>query len=212
MIEVLTQFPVAVRSPDHLHPWGTKNDNSANPRFNQALAELFGASLSVLDIGCSGGGMVKSFVDQGVFAAGIEGSDYSKERRRAEWATIPDHLFTADAAKPFQVKRDGVRCRFAAITAWEFLEHIDRHDLVAVSDNIHRHLAPDGLVFGSVSHVGDAPEGVELHQTVEPFSWWETVLWSLGWRIMPGLTERMDAAGAWVRAEPNSSCFVLRPR
>jgi len=93
---------VAYESLDHIYPWGTKQDNSKNLSFNNALYELIPIKeLSVLDIGCSGGGFVKTLLDAGVLAVGIEGSDYSKIRGRAEWATIPGHLFTADVTAPF---------------------------------------------------------------------------------------------------------------
>src|SRR5262249_488147 len=96
-----TSKPVAYDSPDHLGPVGTANDNTTNPRFNRKLFAYL-PDVRLLDIGCAGGGLVKSIIDDGGFAVGIEGSDYSKQRRRAEWATIPDRLFTADAAGAFR--------------------------------------------------------------------------------------------------------------
>ena len=57
--------------------------------------------MKYMDIGCSGGGFVYQFVTRGVFAVGVEGSDYSKKNKRSEWATIPDYLFTGDVTKPF---------------------------------------------------------------------------------------------------------------
>ena len=89
-VEVLTQKPVALDSPDHLMPWGTRQDNSTNLQFNLKLARWLPLeTLSVLDLGCSGGGFVKSVLDMGCLAVGLEGSDYSQVRARTEWATIP---------------------------------------------------------------------------------------------------------------------------
>ena len=97
---------VAYKSPDHLLPWGTKRDNSRNPRFNDKLYRLFPRyeqMLKVLDMGCSGGGFVKSCFDEGCLAVGIEGSDFSKRFRRAEWRTIPEYLFTCDITGNFDL-------------------------------------------------------------------------------------------------------------
>ena len=63
---------IAYDSNDHIFPWGTKRDNSQNPRFNSQLINLFqersGQScIKILDIGCAGGGFVKSIIDDGHF-------------------------------------------------------------------------------------------------------------------------------------------------
>jgi 2-polyprenyl-3-methyl-5-hydroxy-6-metoxy-1,4-benzoquinol methylase len=71
-ITVKTNHPVAIYSPDHLFPHGTMRDNSSNPEFNKKLYELFPVKeVRLLDIGCSGGGLVKSILDDGGFAVGI---------------------------------------------------------------------------------------------------------------------------------------------
>src|SRR5262249_52883832 len=148
--------PVAYDSPDHRFPTGTRRDNSRNRRFNVKLYQLLGRhmprvgprgawvywpniDLKVLDIGCAGGGFVKDCLDDGYLAVGLEGSDYSKKRNRAEWATIPDYLFTCDVTKDFDVVlRDGGgerRILFDAVTAWEVMEHIAERDLPKVAEN-----------------------------------------------------------------------------
>jgi 2-polyprenyl-3-methyl-5-hydroxy-6-metoxy-1,4-benzoquinol methylase len=77
-IRVVTDKPVALDSPDHLHPWGTTRDNSVNLAFNRRLSWWIPASmLRVLDLGCAGGEFVKSILDLGGISIGIEGSDYS---------------------------------------------------------------------------------------------------------------------------------------
>src|SRR5665213_486259 len=102
------------------------NDNSVNHAFNRKLFGLLPvASVRLLDLGCSGGAAVRSILEAGGFAIGIDGSDYSQKSRRAEWATIPDYLFTADATAPFAVKNCSPESiKFNVITAWEFFEHI----------------------------------------------------------------------------------------
>lgn len=169
MIEVRTKKPVAVDSPDHLHPWGTAQDSSTNRRFNQKVFHLFGERrIRALDLGCSGGGYVKSMLDDGHDAVGIEGSDYSARRKRAEWRTIPDHLFTADVTEPFEVLDDGQLMAFDLITAWEVIEHLPEDRLPVFCQNILRHLAKGGLFIGSVSTQPHA----DFHQTARPRTWW----------------------------------------
>src|SRR5689334_11430474 len=125
---IITNKPVAIDSPDHLQPQGTALDNSVNPRFNCKLFGWVGKrQVRVLDLGCAGGGFVKSVLDQGGAAVGIEGSDYSRLRLRAEWATIPDNLFTADITDSFQLLQKSTQgqenpAQFTVITAWEVLE------------------------------------------------------------------------------------------
>ena len=139
-----------------------------------------------MDIGCSGGAFVKSIIDQGGFAVGIEGSDYSKKVCRAQWATIPENLFTSDATAVFslyEVGADAVRhpLKFNEITAWEFIEHIREEDLPKVMDNVDRHLSPNGVVIMSVSPNEEVINGVTLHLCVHDRVWWVTKFDELGY-------------------------------
>ena len=179
MITVRTDHPVAIDSPDHLHPWGTRHDNSRCAAFNAKLIALV-PNLSVLDLGCSGGGFVKDITDAGYMAVGIEGSDLSKRQQRAEWATIPERLFTADITKPFLVSED-----FSIVTAWEVIEHIAEHDLDAVFANVAEHLMPGGLFIMSVSTGQDWSSGTPLHQTVQSQLWWHYRFLNAGWENRP---------------------------
>lgn len=170
---------VAFASPDHQLPWGTKRDNSKNPRFNDKLYRLypsFKEMLKVLDMGCSGGGFVKSCFDEGCLAVGLEGSDFSKKLGRAEWRTIPEYLFTCDITGEFNIflefnqKTD--RLIFDVVTSWEVMEHIAEPDIAKVAANVKRHLAPTGLWIMSVSPNEEVINGVRLHQTVRDREWW----------------------------------------
>lgn len=179
IIEVITEKPIAYDSPDHIEPWGTKQNNSINLNFNYKLAKWIPLKdLTVLDLGCSGGGFVKSIIDLGCFAVGIEGSDYSKIRGRAEWSTIPGNLFTADVTEPLKVlvnsedEEVNHPFEFTVITAWEFIEHIATDKLSIVFQNISAHLRKNGVVIMSVSPNEDVINGVRLHQTVENKDWW----------------------------------------
>lgn len=171
--------PVAITSPDHRLPWGTRRDNSRNPRFNDKLYRLyprFNQTLKVLDMGCSGGGFVKSLFDEGCLSVGLEGSDYSHKFGRAEWRTIPEYLFTCDITGNFDlfVQTDGSpqRLYFDIVTSWEVMEHIAESDLPRVAANVKKHLAPGALWIMSVSPNAEVINGVVLHQTVRPRPWW----------------------------------------
>ena len=144
-------------------------DNSRWHRFNDKAYALFGGRkpLRVMDIGCSGGGFVKDCIDDGHLAVGLEGSDYSLIRKRAEWATIPDNLFTCDATEPFQVLENGEPAKFDLITSWEMLEHLPQERLPQFFANVTRHLSADGLFIASVS----TQQGFH-HVCVMPEHWW----------------------------------------
>jgi 2-polyprenyl-3-methyl-5-hydroxy-6-metoxy-1,4-benzoquinol methylase len=175
-ITVETEFPVAVDSLDHTMPLGTIHDNFYSPGFNRKLFECVSADrCRVLDLGCSGGGFVRSILERGGFAIGIEGSDLSLKARRAEWATIPNYLFTADATKPFAVKNCTPEpVKFNVITAWEFFEHIAEKDLDEVIGNIVRHAEDGAILVGSISQ-NEEPH----HRTAKPKDWWITRLGGL---------------------------------
>src|SRR5512139_308514 len=133
MYSVKTEHPIALDSPDHLHPMGTKMDNHFNLEFNKHVMKIIPERpLSVLDLGCAGGAMVKSFIDMGQVAIGIEGSDYCQVHQLHEWSVIPGNLFTADARQPFQVKDGRKNMQFDLITHWEFFEHINPEGLDGV--------------------------------------------------------------------------------
>lgn len=209
-INIESDHLVAADSLDHIHPWGTKRDNSTNLNFNIKLIKWLGLeNIRLLDIGCSGGGFVKTMHDAGALAIGLEGSDYSKIRARAEWATIPDRLFTADATKPFKFSSclesgKSVPVKFSVITAWEFLEHIEETDLPTVFDNIDKNLDCNGVVIMSVSTVDDYIEGVNLHRTVKPYPWWLEKINHLGFKHHEKFVPYF-APDNWIRYEENAA-------
>jgi cyclopropane fatty-acyl-phospholipid synthase-like methyltransferase len=115
-------------------------------------------------------------MDDGCLAIGLEGSNYSKLHKRAEWATIPEVLFTCDIAGDFEVLRETnkglVRVHFDVVTAWEVIEHIAESKLSKVMENIKKHLKPGGLWIMSVSPNEEVIDGHKLHLTVRPKNWW----------------------------------------
>ena len=175
-VEIVTDHPIASDSVDHLHPRGTRKDNTRHPRFVTACERHFNRGLRVLDLGCAGGGMVLEFVLKGHDAFGIEGSDYSLVHQRAEWRLIGSRLFTADITKPFTLREAVSRdtLKFDIVTAWEVMEHIRESDIGALLENIRDHLAEDGLFMGSVAMFQDTdPEtGHTYHPTTKPETFW----------------------------------------
>jgi SAM-dependent methyltransferase len=181
-----TQHPLAADSNDTLHPRGAKQDNSICLRFNQRLYQLFNgrAGLKVLDLGCAGGGLVRTLIDDGHFAVGLEGSDYPLVNQSGEWGTIPHHLLTCDITKPFRLtsRSSGEPLRFDAITAWEVMEHISEERIGVLMANVNEHLAPGGWVMLSIATFLDwnPTTGIAWHQTVQPREWWEAKFAALG--------------------------------
>ena len=172
-----TDKPIAVESPDHKWPRGTAFDNNTNRDFNLKLYAFTGfrPDLRVMDLGCSGGGFVKTFLEDGYTAIGLEGSDWSKKLRSAEWDTCPHHLLTCDITSRFQVRdAGGAAMTFHCITAWEVLEHIPTPLLPALIENISRHLAPGGIFVCSVDTAPDSNPvtGAVYHVTLQPKPWW----------------------------------------
>ncbi|MEM7243898.1 MAG: glycosyltransferase [Acidobacteriota bacterium] len=199
-----TDRPVAVSSPDHHVPTGTRQDNSRNPVFDEKLAALLpDRRLRVLDLGCSGGAFVKSCHDAGHLAVGLEGSDFSQGRKRAEWATIPDRLFTCDVTAPFTVRAaeddadEATLLCFDVVTAWEVMEHFATDDLSAVCANVAAHLAPGGIWIMSVNLKECHVDGTHLHQTVESPRWWRRFLEEQGFDLHPELVRWFEPD--WVR-------------
>jgi len=138
---------------------------------------------------------------------GIEGSDYSKCMRRAEWATIPNYLFTADITEPFQVMvqtgpSQPELLRFQVVTCSEVLEHIQKDKIPVVLQNMEKHLAPGGILVLSISPKEETIGGVVLHQTVESQDWWLAELKRHGFEDHLGLQNYFGRD--WVRGPHNA--------
>jgi len=177
LFRVHTKFPVASASTDHISPRGAVRDNTVHPAFNRALHRVLAvcAGVKVLDLGCAGGGFVRSFLEDGDVAVGIEGSDLPQNHGLGEWRNIPLHLFTADICQSFEVKSTlGDRMHFDAITAWEVLEHIPEPALPVLAENISMHLRQGGLFIASVDSTPDRNPltGAVYHVTLRPKEWW----------------------------------------
>lgn len=177
-VRLVTDHPIAIHSNDHIHPWGTANDNTRAPFFIRKCEELFPnkKNLKYMDIGCAGGGIVFDALLRGHFAIGLEGSDYSLKHQRAEWRALKRNLFTCDVSFPFEVQDvEGNIVRFDVISAWEVLEHIPEDSLEQMIGNIVNHLEVGGIFVGTASQTEDFEpvSGAVLHVTIKPQEWWE---------------------------------------
>lgn len=154
MIKIKTDFPVAFDSYDHIRPHGTANDNYTNLQYIEEIENYFkGRQIAYLDLGCAGGQLAIDFLNRGHLSVGLEGSDYSLQRKRANWAVHTNTaLFTCDISRPFEVLDDNdERILFDCISANEVLEHIPNERLNALMQNIYNHLADGGIFVGSVA-------------------------------------------------------------
>ena len=201
---ISTDHPIALDSIDHISPLGTRKDNSVNLKFNEKLLRMIPHKpVSVLDIGCAGGGFVESLIGVGQIAIGIEGSNYSKKNNRAAWGTIPEYLFTADARKPFVIfDIYNQLVKFDVITAWEFFEHIEEDKISDVIENIQRHLKPGGLLIASINTHSESKYHPTAH---EPGWWFEFFKWH-GFELRSDLIAYF--APDWVRMPPTSFAVV----
>jgi 2-polyprenyl-3-methyl-5-hydroxy-6-metoxy-1,4-benzoquinol methylase len=181
-MKVITNNPIAIDSPDHLYPWGTKNDNHTNNDFILEIENYFNNKIiSFIDIGCAGGQFAVDFHKRGHTSIGIEGSDYSVKNNRANWPEYHNKvLFTCDAAQPYTIIDDnGNQIKFDCVSSWEVIEHIPESQLNQFFTNIRNHMHDDSIFVGSISLVDDIHNGsgefdkeINLHQSVFSKSKW----------------------------------------
>ena len=177
MITLKTKHPIAVDSPDHLYPWGTKNDNSTNVGFIDDISSFCSmngkSKFNFLDLGCSGGQLVIDVLNRGNLAVGLEGSDYSVINPRANWPKYHNkNLFTCDVTKKYELFNNELLIKFDVISAWEVIEHIAENDLKPFFKQISNNLNSGGIFCGSISQKEEELEGYKLHQTV-----WNELTW-----------------------------------
>tara|TARA_Y100001963_G_scaffold159405_1_gene262941 strand:+ start:6034 stop:7473 length:1440 start_codon:yes stop_codon:yes gene_type:complete len=170
-ITLKTNHPIAIDSPDHIFPHGTKHDNSTNEGFINDILEynkIKGKKkINFLDLGCSGGQLVIDILNRGNFSVGLEGSDYSVKHKRANWPEYHNkNLFTCDITKPYKLYNYNQPVQFDTITAWEVIEHIHPNNLKNFFKNINDNLCSGGFFCGSISTNEDVVEGHKLHQSV----------------------------------------------
>lgn len=186
-MKIITSNPIAIDSPDHIYPWGTRYDNHTNLPFIIEIENYFNnKKISFLDIGCAGGQFAVDFYNRGHLSVGIEGSDYGVKHGNFNWPQFNNKvLFTCDAAKPYKITNDSdVQIKFDCISSWEVIEHIPENELNQFFTNITNHMHENSIFVGSISLVsdfhngnGDFEKNVELHQSVfSKNKWLEEIL------------------------------------
>lgn len=189
--QIITNYPIATDSPDHITPYGVKLNNSKNSNFNKLLYELFNYNnLNILDLGCAGGGFIHDCVQDGHNSLGIEGSNYAKLNKLGCWTLIPDNLQTTDISKPFIITNEKEeKVLFDVITAWDVLEHIKESDINTLIKNVLNHLSPQGCFICSINvasyihalNIKDKDWGIGMHhQNIQDIDWWDRRFASFG--------------------------------
>jgi len=198
-----TDHPIALDSYDHIYPELGIEDYSYNLAFNAKVYQLFKPPISVLDLGCGFGLFVKTLLDEGNEAIGLEGSDLPKNLGRGAWSQIPNHLMTCDITHIFRIYRAKNEIYlFDLITAWEVIEHIKEDCLTNVWLNVQTHLKPNGLfIITTPTSVGQSRKKLDHHRTRRPGKWWQAEIEKSGFKRD---SEIEDFFGEdWVRVGSN---------
>jgi len=173
-MKVITNFPIALNSPDHLRPTGTAEDNTTDLKFIEEIEKYFNRKIKTLDVGCSGGQLTVDFFMRGHESIGIEGSDFSVINSRANWPEYHNKiLFTCDATKSYKIIDENYNdLTFDLITAFEVLEHISNKDFDTFFNNILNHMDENSIFCASIAPVEDERDGYKIHQSVYDRNFW----------------------------------------
>jgi len=176
ILDLKTDYPIAVGSNDHISPDSTTEGVSRPTFFVQNCISVLGKDIKCLDLGSGASGLVFEYAMNQVLAVGVDGSDFCRVNRIGYWPLLPNNLFTCDITKPFSfLSRDTqALIEFDVITMWEVLEHIAERDLPDLFSNIGRHLDKHGYFIGSISLVEYVDSvGNPYHVTLKPREWWK---------------------------------------
>ena len=176
ILELKTDYPVAVGSNDHINPDSTTEGAPRPTFFVQNCISVLGPDIKCLDLGAGAGGLVYEWAMNQVLAVGVDGSDFCRTNRVGYWPLLPNNMFTCDITKPFNfLSRDlQTLIDFDVITMWEVLEHIAECDLPSLFSNVKRHLGRHGYFIGSISLVEYVDStGNPYHVTLKPRNWWK---------------------------------------
>jgi hypothetical protein len=176
ILELKTDFPIAVDSNDHINPHSTTEGVTRPTFFVQNCMDVLGRDIKCLDLGSGAAGLVFEFAMNQVLAVGVDGSDFCRVNRVGYWPLLPNNLFTCDITKPFSflLRDTETLIGFDGITMWEVLEHITESDLPSLFSNISRHLDKHGYLIGSISLVEYVDSvGNPYHVTLKPRDWWK---------------------------------------
>lgn len=217
-MKILTDYPLALDSADYLDPYGAAQNSSINSLFNQKLYSLYDYKISLLDLGCAGGGFVEECNKDGHFAIGIDGSNYPKNHNLYSWINIPDKLFNADISKPFAIIDDAdMNVYFDVITAWELLEHIPEKDINIFLNNVLHHLKSNGLFIVSINaasqehaksiyNTGWGEDKKFHHRNIKCPKWWDKKF--LEFDLVDNIEIRNSFQGQFIRG-PGFGCCPI---
>ena len=190
MFKVLTDFPVAIDSPDHIYPQGTKNilggpyytwSDGFNPFADEVVDYFKKPDLRVLDLGAASGYLVSDFLKRGCLTVGLEGSNWPVVNQVDNWTKLHDkNLFTCDISKPFQILESEKEVKFDLINAWEVIEHIAPENLATFAKNVYNHLSDEGIFAFSLSpwfepSKVDKKTNLHLSHEIKKKSQWEEI-------------------------------------
>lgn len=174
-IAIETNHPIALTSNDHLEPDSTTEGLVRPTQFVRHCIDVLGADIICLELGAGAAGLLFEYIQNGLAAIGIDGSDYCKKNRIGYWPLLPKNLFTCDLTHPFRIYETTTSntVKFQLITAWEVFEHITEADLSQTICNIAAHLDPNGYFIGSISMIEYLDKnGRPYHVTLQPRDWW----------------------------------------
>lgn len=176
IVELNTDYQIAVDSNDHLNPHSTIEGISRPTFFVQDCISVLGPDIKCLDLGAGAAGLVFEYAMNQVLAIGVDGSDFCRVNRVGYWPLLPNNLFTCDITKPFSFLSRNTQTlfEFDVITMWEVLEHIAERELPSLFSNIRRHLKKQGYFIGSISLLKYVDSvGNPYHVTLKPREWWK---------------------------------------
>ena len=200
-VNIKTEHPHPMDSPDYLVPGGAIEDNHSNQYFIYEIEKAFnGLPFRVLDLGCAGGQFVVDLYNKGLpwMAIGVEGGNIYgmteefdlKERETGviscalgseNWKRYEGKcLFHADISKPFEIVENTTAAllEFDIITAYEFLEHPTSEEIPQILENVKKHLHSDGLFIGTIN----LSPGFH-HRCSKPIEWWNKIFSEYGFDI-----------------------------
>jgi len=175
MNKVITNYPIALDSPDHLFPTATISDNGGeNMFFVNEIENSWRRKVKILDLGCAGGKNIVDFHNNGHYSIGLEGSNAGIGLHNwPEWNN--KILFTCDITKPFYIIDNDEKVLFDIITSWEVMEHLTWEEFPQLFENVKNNLIDGGIFVGSVGLASNInlKTGHEDHRTLIPSGKWD---------------------------------------
>lgn len=143
-----------------------------------ATFTVFGLPDSYLDVGCGTGIMVKTALDLGIYAVGVD---------RIHQDDKP-YLIEHDLNKALDLGR-----QFRLVTSLEVAEHIERNATEKYCDILAQHVEPGGLLVMTAAPPGQPGDG---HINCQPAEFWRAKMHLRGLSYSAASTHRL--ALAWM--------------